>query len=330
MEMQVRCRKCRECMKARAAQWRLRSAREIEEAPRTWFGTLTLSPSEQFKALSAARLRLSRMGIDFDRLPESEQFAERHRVIGPELTKWLKRVRKESAATLRFFLVVEAHKSGAPHYHVLIHETPGSTPVRHATLTRQWRAGFSNFKLVADRRAASYVCKYLAKSNLARCRASVGYGAGRPDTTSCHEAAWPVINPQRGSDPHRAREGESGDCSNGIPCSIQEAGIRPAGVSASGLSAGGLSEPAPAGGERPVLSGERRPDKPVPQIGRSSALRADDGGTRGPTTVDEDGWQAFAPCYPCRRPDRDRLRHLSALRDEDGNGRNDGEPARPS
>lgn len=176
IELYVRCRKCPPCLKARAAMWRSRSETELALAGRTWFGTLTLSPAEHFKVTSNARLRLARQGFDFDRLSEEEQFAERHKSISPEITRFLKRVRKEANVPLRFILVAEAHKSGMPHYHLLIHE-PVGMPVRHRVLKEQWRLGFSNFKLVeAGKVAARYVCKYLAKSSIARVRASVGYG----------------------------------------------------------------------------------------------------------------------------------------------------------
>lgn len=125
--------------------------------------------------LSIARARLEALGIVYEMASEMEQFQYRHWAICPELTKYLKRVRKESGVKLRYLLVAEAHKSGAPHYHLLIHEA-GLAPVRHAVLSRQWKLGFSKYNLVKDNRAAFYVTKYLAKSALARVRASQGYG----------------------------------------------------------------------------------------------------------------------------------------------------------
>lgn len=175
IELKTRCRKCDGCLRVRAYQWRQRATQEYANSVRTWFGTITLSAEAQFKAISRARLRLDQYGIDFDNLSRAEQFAERHREIGPELTKYIKRVRKESGASIRYILVAEAHKSGAPHYHVLIHERSGP-PVRHSCLTRQWHLGFTKFNLVKDKGAAGYVCKYLSKSASARVRASAGYG----------------------------------------------------------------------------------------------------------------------------------------------------------
>lgn len=179
MEMEVRCRKCASCLRARSALWRRRAVTEWEQATRSWFATLTLNPAEQFKAISKARQRLADNGLDFEGLDKADRFAEIHRQSGPLVTAWLKRVRKNSGATLRYLCVVEPHKSGLPHYHLLIHEM-GDTPVRHKVLAQAWPHGFTMFKLVEDKRVAWYVCKYLSKDLSARVRASIGYGALAP------------------------------------------------------------------------------------------------------------------------------------------------------
>jgi hypothetical protein len=182
MELETRCRKCPPCLRARAAYWRLRSESEIGGTlGRTWFVTLTLRPEEHFKATLQASLRLQAGGVDFDRLEPSRQFAERDREIQRDVTLYLKRVRKESGAPLRYILVSEAHKSGLPHYHALIHEVDPFRPVSSRTLASQWRLGFSQSRLVAqdaERRSAAYVAKYLSKSAISRVRASQGYGHG--------------------------------------------------------------------------------------------------------------------------------------------------------
>lgn len=176
LTVETKCRRCRVCLQRRSAEWRIRAEAEINAAPRTWFGTLTLSPSAHAIAVYRADQRLSRGGTLLGNLSPDEQFSEVHKEIGKDLTKWLKRVRKESGAKLRYCLVAEAHKTGLPHYHVLIHEVSGSETVKERTLRRQWIAGFSRFNLVSNKIAARYVCKYLSKSSLARVRASVDYG----------------------------------------------------------------------------------------------------------------------------------------------------------
>ncbi|MDT9597658.1 rolling circle replication-associated protein [Sphingosinicella rhizophila] len=148
---------------------------------RTWFVTLTLRPEEHFKAYARACLRLSRDGIDFDRLSTDEQFAERVAEIGPEITLWLKRVRKQTGAKLRYILVVEPHKSGLPHFHMLLHEVSSAKPVAARAMKYQWQLGWWQGSLVdqsSTNRAAGYVAKYLTKSATARVRASRGYGTG--------------------------------------------------------------------------------------------------------------------------------------------------------
>lgn len=175
IELWTKCRKCWSCLRERSALWRRRAASEIEAASRTWFATLTLSPAHHHWIALRARQRLLRGGTNFDALTADEQFAERHREVSLELTKWLKRVRKNSGATLRIMVVCERHKSGLPHYHALLHEV-NDHGVRHKVLAKSWPLGFTNFKLVTDKRAASYVAKYLSKAATARVRASAFYG----------------------------------------------------------------------------------------------------------------------------------------------------------
>lgn len=154
--------------------WSTRAKAETQAAKRTWFGTLTLRPEAHVIMRSRARVRLATQGIDFDSLPIGEQFILHHHQCSIEITKYLKRVRKESAAQFRYLLVAEHHQSGLPHYHVLIHEHVGA--VKHATLAKQWLLGFEKYRLVTDLREATYLCKYLSKATVARVRASVRYG----------------------------------------------------------------------------------------------------------------------------------------------------------
>lgn len=184
VDMAVRCRRCTACLRVRSAMWRYRAETELFNSERTWFGTMTLNPTEQHRALSLARRRAAREGEDFEKLSTSEQFRKRVSACSPEITKFLKRVRKNSGAKFRYLLVAEAHKSGAPHFHMLLHERAGER-VSWQNLSDAWQKGFSKFKLAksgsgpfdeTDRKVARYVCKYLAKSALARVRASARYG----------------------------------------------------------------------------------------------------------------------------------------------------------
>lgn len=165
LALAVPCRKCKPCLWARRIKWTERAIRECLSSSRTWFGSLTLEPGEQHKCLLA--------GIGA--LPDAPEWNQRVHGVKPLLTKYLKRVRKESAAKFRYVAVFEAHKSGLPHLHLLLHEGTGHGEVRKATLQSQWPHGFTSWKL-ADVQSARYLCKYLSKSCDARVRASHDYG----------------------------------------------------------------------------------------------------------------------------------------------------------
>ena len=195
VDIQTRCRKCPACLRSRAAYWRQRATMELSRSSRTWFGTLTLSPESHYEMLCRAQSRVTHSGGGFHEMSESEQFMARHVEISKEITLWLKRVRKNSGAKLRYLLVAEAHKSGLPHYHVLVHEWSDLNPVRHRTLTDAWTLGFTKFNLVkhdeSQSKTAWYVCKYLTKSAMARVRASVGYGNIRSLNIAVDEQTGP-------------------------------------------------------------------------------------------------------------------------------------------
>lgn len=155
--------------------WSERARAEVQSSPRTWFGTLTLRPQAHATVVARARVRLSEQGVDFDMLPFGEQFVERHKIVSDEITKYLKRVRKASEAPFRYLCVAEHHKSGLPHYHLLVHETIEGT-VKHAVLSGQWALGFEKWRIVSELAEATYLCKYLSKASVARVRASERYG----------------------------------------------------------------------------------------------------------------------------------------------------------
>ena len=177
VDIVTRCRKCDQCRRHKARLWRARATAEWHCAARTWFGTLTANPTAQY--IWAARAR-ARVGMPtWDGMPEERQFAETASEAGRDITLWLKRIRKESGARLRYLLVVEAHRSGLPHFHMLLHEVRADKPVTKATMESQWKHGFSSWRLVTDPRAATYVCKYLTKTDgHSRVRASQFYGKG--------------------------------------------------------------------------------------------------------------------------------------------------------
>ena len=175
IEFTVRCRQCDNCLRARAAHWRLKAYAELRRAPRTWFGTLTFAPDRVYRARCAAEVLAVKRGHKWEELSADAQFRYLADELGKECTKYWKRLRK-AGAQFRYCLVAEAHKSGVPHYHALVHELSDDAPVRHKMLADKWDAGFSKWKLAEGPRVAHYVTKYLTKSMRARIRASRDYG----------------------------------------------------------------------------------------------------------------------------------------------------------
>lgn len=175
-----RCKKCEECRKVHRNIWAARAFGECERAIRTWFGTLTVDPQLCQDALNRIRASHARHGDDYDAFPEERRFALLANELGKLVTKALKRLRK-SGVPFRYLLVAEAHKSGVPHWHVLVHETLITRPfVKNEHLVPQFeRIGFARFKLVDEGNGAVwYVTKYIAKAVPTRVRASIGYGHG--------------------------------------------------------------------------------------------------------------------------------------------------------
>lgn len=174
VDLKVPCRKCEICLEHRRKLWTARGIAESKASTRVWFGTLTVRPEERFKIMLRVRSEAATRGTDFGLLSNAEQYKAIERYTSREVTLWLKRVRKNSKARLRYLLVSEAHKDGFPHYHVLLHEQ--GSEVSKRVLETAWRYGFSQFRLVSGEGPVGYVCKYLAKSALTRVRASLRYG----------------------------------------------------------------------------------------------------------------------------------------------------------
>lgn len=175
--MHFRCRKCNRCRAYRSYIWRMRGQAEWQASVRTWQLTLTLKPELQNRALMQARVRLRNAAVEYDRLSFIEQFRELTKETNPLVTRYIKRIRRANEdARCAILVVVEYHKTGLPHYHVLLHEKDPDRPFRHADIRKSWIAnGFFHGKLIeADR--VWYSTKYLSKNLAARVRASRFYG----------------------------------------------------------------------------------------------------------------------------------------------------------
>lgn len=189
--IEAKCRKCERCLMDRAAHWRMRAISEWSQAPRSWLITTTFTHAYQLQCLQRARNKFKGAWVKdpknrkgkilryFEELPEAEQFQLHHNETQKELTLFFKRLRK-AECLFRYLLVAEKHESGGmnhgfPHYHVVLHELIEGS-VRHADIKDKWRVGFVDAKLIHDTKSATYACKYLTKSALARVRASQNYG----------------------------------------------------------------------------------------------------------------------------------------------------------
>lgn len=176
IEAMVPCRRCENCRKRRTMIWSARAIAEWRGSARTWAAALTFRPEVHHWCLSLVRRRISEQGLDFDALAVDDRFSELHKVLSKEVTRFIKRVRFNTGAPLRYMEVVEAHKSGLPHYHVLLHEQRAEKPVSKRTLEQAWRAGHSHWRLVRCEAQCAYLAKYIGKDNASRIRASLNYG----------------------------------------------------------------------------------------------------------------------------------------------------------
>lgn len=170
IEFHTRCRRCVACLKARSALWSIRARDEIANSSRTWFGTLTINMQQRYLFLLRYEQKFGRLVMD------DARFRAIHHEASLEATKYIKRIRKESGAKIRYLLVAERHADGDPHYHMLVHERLGQGVVRERTLSSQWQLGFCKWRLAEGKNPGSYLAKYLSKSAQARVRASVRYG----------------------------------------------------------------------------------------------------------------------------------------------------------
>ena len=190
LEIKARCRKCYPCRQAKAAYWRHLAGNEIEWSERSWFGTLTINPHKRFEYVSLARLRLAETNVDFDALSQEERFRILVRIVQPDITKYWKRLRKNSGCRFKYLLVAEAHKDGFPHWHFLCHEYVGK--LSGQAMREQWsKIGFAHAKIVdkAKGNVAFYVTKYITKALSTKVIASLSYGYRPQDTASSESAS---------------------------------------------------------------------------------------------------------------------------------------------
>lgn len=133
--IEAQCRKCPKCKRRRAMYWQGRALTEYMMAPRTLFGTITMSVEEHLRLDDLIHVRLAEGRVGFRDLSAREIFEERVKEFGAEVTKYLDRLRKGDEThprpiRHRYLLIAEVHDSektspemkGRPHFHLLLHE----------------------------------------------------------------------------------------------------------------------------------------------------------------------------------------------------------------
>lgn len=159
------CRKCEKCLLFRKLKWRDRMRREIDQAERTWFITLTFSP-----------IHLAGVLCESWRFPFLEKDQAVERAAYAHVQKYFKRLRK-SGARFRYCVVFEyGEEFGRLHAHTLVHEVSLNSVLKR-DVQEQWRS-FTHCRLVKVgdfEDVATYVSKYLTK-HLSKPRASIHYG----------------------------------------------------------------------------------------------------------------------------------------------------------
>lgn len=146
-EWLVRCRKCANCRNAKRSLWSRRILDECTRHRNNWLFTGTFANQT--------------------RDPDT---------VNAEITKFLKRLRKNTKAKVRYFAAIEPHKTGNLHCHLMIHS---NDPVTYRAIKQAWKVGFSDAKRVTiggTGYAAKYVAKEISGRRL-RTRASRSYGS---------------------------------------------------------------------------------------------------------------------------------------------------------
>lgn len=220
VDVNTRCRKCQSCLDRKAKYWAARAMDEYVQSSATWMLTLTCTPEFHYEMDARMRQPLYVAGKlvrhevgPFNGLASATLFRLRAREIGYEITKYLKRIRKERGA-FRYLLVAERHMKdpnspvfGRPHFHVLLHEQDNALVLPHewqvskgfceadcknhgrplyhktageahdaAIVRTQWAHGWTKLVRCGNAQSALYVCKYVSKDPMARVRSSQGYG----------------------------------------------------------------------------------------------------------------------------------------------------------
>ena len=214
LSMLVRCRKCGGCQKERRHMWAARAASEWTNSTRTWFVTLTLRPSDHYKLQAEVAVACRNEGYELDSLKPADRLNRLLEGYKREMDLYLKRLRKGRVdkgwkpIQFRVLWVPEPHKSGAIHFHMLLHEISPEMALPKARVEFAWGHGFVKSKLVKSRKMVKYVTKYLGKHHFdGRLRASQKYGRIELDPAEkLRRAAFPGHDQGAPRSPYQADE----------------------------------------------------------------------------------------------------------------------------
>ncbi|AXH76974.1 MAG: replication initiator protein [Microviridae sp.] len=151
MTVQVPCGKCMECKKQKYNGWRIRIIEELKHDSQAHFVTLTLS-TESLRELTEA-VHTKQPGI--------YGYTLDHAVATVATRRFLERIRKQTKRSVKHWLVTELGHEATEHLH--LHGfiwTPDK-----ALIENQWKYGFVWIGEYTNARTASYVTKYILKTD---------------------------------------------------------------------------------------------------------------------------------------------------------------------
>jgi hypothetical protein len=132
--------------------------------------------------------------VDLNKLPARERFSELLKEAGREVSLYLMRLRTGEKGKgwkpvrFRYFLVSEPHKSGDPHFHLVVHEQVVDMPITNRRIEKTWPHGLVHARLIKTAKFARYVVKYLGKGFDGRIRPSKLYGRLQKDPAEMMKA----------------------------------------------------------------------------------------------------------------------------------------------
>jgi hypothetical protein len=199
--MLVPCRDCAGCRRWKRSLWTRRCKAEWTHSSlaggKSYFATLTFAPDIHYRVTCLLEGR-----PEWKDATKEQRFCMRDQVAYPFVQKFLKRLRRGlkrlgfPGVKPRYIAVAEAHKTGLPHYHLVIHVDDVPKGFGKRAIEAAWekssrevkvpglpdlpnrigRPGWIKVKLARSEQVAGYMAKYMGKDQSSRVKASTGYG----------------------------------------------------------------------------------------------------------------------------------------------------------